>query len=229
MIFGGKAAPGYHIAKLVIKLINSVAEIVNQDPITSNYLKVFFIPDYNVSSAEMIIPASDISEHISTAGTEASGTSNMKFVLNGGLIIGTLDGANVEIMEEIGEENMFIFGCKSEEVEKIRKEQSRNCQMFLDPKLEIVIEAIKAGRFGEYEILAPLIETLTIGGDYYLISKDFKSYIEAQDQVDVEFKDERKWIKKTIIAVSRMGKFSSDRTIKQYAEEIWKVKPCVVP
>ena len=173
-VFGGKAAPGYFVAKLVIKLINMVATVVNKDPKTEKYLKVVFIPDYNVSNAEIIVPASDLSQHISTAGTEASGTSNMKFALNGGLIIGTLDGANIEIRDEIGHENMFIFGCLADEVPRIR-----DCQKYqkfqLDPNLARAIDAIKSNQFGNYCIIAPAIETITTDGDFYLISHDFNS------------------------------------------------------
>lgn len=228
IIFGGKAAPGYYIAKLVIKLINNVAEVVNNDPKTSNYLKVVFIPDYNVSNAEVIVPASDISEHISTAGTEASGTSNMKFVLNGGLIIGTLDGANIEILEEVGQENIFIFGCLAHQVEDLRHAQKYR-RSTLDPKLEAVLEVIKSGHFGDYESMAPLFDTLTIGGDHYLISTDFSSYLEAQNRVDEAFKDKKRWAKMSIKSAARMGKFSSDRSIQEYAENIWKINPCIVP
>jgi glycogen phosphorylase len=172
-IFAGKAAPGYFVAKMIIKLINMVAHTVNKDPDTQKYLKVVFIPDYNVSNAEIIIPASDISQHISTAGTEASGTSNMKFALNGGLIIGTLDGANIEIRDDIGHDNMFIFGALADDVPRIR-----DCQKYqkfkLDPQLEMVINALKANKFGQYSIIAAAIETITQGGDFYLISHDFK-------------------------------------------------------
>lgn len=228
VIFGGKAAPGYYIAKLVIKLIHNVAEVVNNDPQTSKYLKVVFIPDYNVSNAEVIVPASDISEHISTAGTEASGTSNMKFVLNGGLIIGTLDGANIEILEEVGKENIFIFGCLAHQVEDLRHAQKYRRSTF-DPKLETVLEAIKSGHFGDYESMSPLFDTLTIGGDHYLLSPDFSSYLEVQNRVDEAFKDKKRWATMSIKAAARMGKFSSDRSIKEYAENIWKINPCIVP
>ena len=228
IIFGGKAAPGYYIAKHVIKLINNVAEVVNSDPQTSKYLKVVFISDYNVSNAEVITPASDISEHISTAGTEASGTSNMKFVLNGGLIIGTLDGANIEILEEVGQENIFIFGCLAHQVEDLRHAQ-RYRRSTLDPKLETVLEALKSGHFGDYQSMAPLFDTLTAGGDHYLISPDFSSYLDAQNRVDEAFKDKNRWVKMSIRAAARMGKFSSDRSIQEYADNIWKIKPCVVP
>lgn len=227
IIFGGKAAPGYYMAKLVIKLINDVAEKLNNDPQTKNHLQVVFLPDYNVSLAELIVPASDISEHISTAGTEASGTSNMKFALNGGLIIGTLDGANIEIKDEIGEENMFIFGCKAEEVEDIRHNQ-RYRGISMNPDLARVIEALKSNMFGDFTIFGPLIETLTIGGDYYLLSHDFASYLDAQARVDEDFKKPALWTRKSIISTASTGKFSSDRSIREYAQDIWKIAPCPV-
>lgn len=186
------------------------------------------MPDYNVSLAELIVPASDLSEHISTAGTEASGTSNMKFALNGGLIIGTLDGANIEIAEEIGKDNMFIFGCLAEEVEDIRHNQ-RYRNIPLNSDLSQVLEAIKAGQFGDYSIYAPLIDTLTIGGDFYLISNDFKSYLEAQSKADECFKNKQEWTKRSILSTARMGKFSSDRCIREYASQIWKLRPCPLP
>ncbi|KAI7829636.1 glycosyl transferase [Gamsiella multidivaricata] len=223
VIFGGKAAPGYYIAKLVIKLINSVAAVVNQDPAVGDLLKVVFIPDYNVSVAEVIVPASDISQHISTAGTEASGTSNMKFVLNGGIIIGTLDGANIEIMEEIGEDNIFIFGCMAHEVEDLRHAQ-RYRSVPMDPALQGVISAIEKGTFEDPKIFQPLISTLTVGKDFYLISADFASYIVANQQVDAAYKNQQEWAKKSILCTANMGKFSSDRSVKEYADEIWHIK-----
>jgi len=227
-IFGGKAAPGYYMAKLVIKLINDVADVVNRNPRTNKWLKVVFLADYNVSLAELIVPASDISEHISTAGTEASGTSNMKFALNGGLIIGTLDGANIEIREEIGEENMFIFGARAEEVEDIRHNQ-RYRNLSMNPDLARVIEAIKLGMFGDFTIFAPLIDTLTIGGDYYLLSHDFASYLDAHDRIDRCYRDQSEWTQKSILSTARMGKFSSDRSIREYAQQIWHIQPCAPP
>lgn len=225
IIFGGKAAPGYHIAKLVIKLINSVAEVVNADTQTNSLLQVVFIPDYNVSNAEIIIPASDISQHISTAGTEASGTSNMKFVLNGGLIVGTRDGANIEIAECIGEEQMFIFGAQADEVEDLRHAQKYR-RLSLDADLVRVLEAIRAGRFGETDTFSQLLDTLTVGGDYYLISHDFAGYLAAQRRAELEYREERGWARKSILSAARMGKFSSDRSIREYAERIWNIKPC---
>lgn len=230
VVFGGKAAPGYFIAKQVIRLICAVASVVNADPTTSSHLKVVFLPDYNVSNAEVIIPASDISEHISTAGTEASGTSNMKFVLNGGLIIGTMDGANIEIAEEVGaEDGMFIFGARAEQVEDLRHAQRyRRTQM--DPKLETVIEAVRSGLFGDFQsCFAPLFDTLTVGGDYYLISADFASYLEAQSKVDAAYRQTRSWTQKSVRAAARMGKFSSDRSIAEYARDIWHIEPCPIP
>jgi len=228
VVFAGKSAPGYFIAKLVIKLINSVGEVVNNDPEIGDVLKVVFIPNYNVSLAEIIIPASDISQHISTAGTEASGTSNMKFVLNGGIILGTVDGANIEIGEEIGEENIFFFGVKADEVEDIRH-LNRYRKIEMDPDLRNVLDAIEKGTFGDPKIFEPLVATLTVGGDYYLISKDFASYIEAQADADEAYKDKVGWAKKSILCTAGMSKFSSDRSINEYAEKIWKIKPCTVP
>lgn len=223
VIFGGKAAPGYHIAKLVIKLINNVATIINADPQTNNHLQVVFIPDYNVSNAEIIIPASDLSQHISTAGTEASGTSNMKFVLNGGLIIGTMDGANIEIGESIGFERMFVFGAIANEVDDIRY-KNRYHRGSVNCELELVLDAIRGGMFGDCEQFTELLDTLK--DDYYLIANDFGGYIDAQKKVDQQYKDQREWNGMCIKAMSKMGKFSSDRTIKEYAERIWKVAPC---
>lgn len=228
VVFAGKSAPGYFIAKLVIKLINSVGEVVNNDPEIGDILKVVFIPNYNVSLAEIIIPASDISQHISTAGTEASGTSNMKFVLNGGIILGTVDGANIEIGEEIGEENIFFFGVKANEVEDIRH-LNRYRKIEMDPDLRNVLDAIERGTFGDPKIFEPLVATLTVGGDYYLISKDFASYIEAQADADEAYKDKVGWAKKSILCTAGMSKFSSDRSINEYAERIWNIKPCSVP
>ncbi|KAI9257014.1 glycosyl transferase [Helicostylum pulchrum] len=224
VIFGGKAAPGYYIAKLVIKLINSAAHVINNDTSIQDMLKVVFIPDYNVSLAEIIVPASDISQHISTAGTEASGTSNMKFVLNGGLILGTVDGANIEIGEQIGAENIFMFGVLSDEVEDIRHNQKYH-GLFMDPSLQVVLDSIQGGQFGDPSIFGPLINTLTYGGDYYLISVDFKSYLQKHTEVDATYRDRKSWVKKSIMCTAGMGFFSSDRAVREYADKIWKLKP----
>ncbi|CAO3589486.1 unnamed protein product [Absidia cylindrospora] len=224
VIFGGKAAPGYFVAKLVIKLINSVAKVVNNDESIGDLLKVVFIPDYKVSLAEIITPASDISQHISTAGTEASGTSNMKFVLNGGLILGTVDGANIEIRDEIGEENIFMFGTLADKVPDIRHNQ-KFYGVLLDANLQAVIDLIESGAFGDASIFNPLIDTLTYGGDYYLISEDFDGYLKKQTEVDETFRDKTLWAKKSIMCTAGMGFFSSDRAVREYADKIWNLKP----
>ncbi|KAH8155319.1 uncharacterized protein LAJ45_00329 [Morchella importuna] len=223
-IFGGKAAPGYWMAKTIIRLITAVGEVVNTDKDIGDLLKVVFIEDYNVSKAEIIIPASDISEHISTAGTEASGTSNMKFVLNGGLIIGTCDGANIEITREIGEDNIFLLGHLAEDVEELRH-QHRFGKVEMDPKLRLVCDAIEAGQFGDPNIYNGLISALTTGCDYYLVSDDFSSYLATQDLVDTTFKDKEDWATKSIMSVANMGFFSADRAINEYADTIWNVEP----
>ncbi|KAI8059552.1 glycosyl transferase [Gongronella butleri] len=224
VIFGGKAAPGYEIAKLVIKLINSVAETIDQNQAVSSLLKVVFIPDYNVSLAEMIIPASDLSHHISVAGMEASGTSNMKFVLNGGLILGTVDGANIEIRDHIGEENMFLFGTLADQVAELRHEQKYH-GVLMDPDLQLVFDDIQAGLFGDPAVFNPLIDTIEYGGDYYLISEDFGAFLDAQKRVDATFKDKAAWARKSILCTAGMGFFSSDRAVREYADRIWHIKP----
>ncbi|CCF60024.1 hypothetical protein KAFR_0I02450 [Kazachstania africana CBS 2517] len=226
-IFGGKSAPGYYMAKLIIKLINSVADVVNNDPDVGSLLKIFFIPEYNVSKAEIIIPASDLSEHISTAGTEASGTSNMKFVMNGGLIIGTVDGANVEITREIGEDNIFLFGNLSENVEDLRYNHQYNKQE-LPKSLQIVMDSLESGVFStdEQKEFKPIVDTIKHHGDYYLVSDDFESYIATQELVDQVYHNEKsEWIKKSILSVANVGFFSSDRCIEEYADTIWNVEP----
>jgi starch phosphorylase len=224
VIFSGKAAPGYYLAKLVIYLINFVAQVINNDPEMDDLLKVVFIPNYNVSLAEKIIPASDISQHISLAGTEASGTSNMKFVLNGGLILGTLDGANVEILEEIGKENIFIFGVTADRVQEIRH-RHRFRHPAMDPDLKYVIQLLRDGKLGPLNELYQLLDTLDESIDHYLISDDFASYLQAQAEVEKVFLDKRSWAHKSILCTAGMGRFSSDRSIKEYAERIWKLKP----
>ncbi|CCX05293.1 glycosyl transferase [Pyronema domesticum] len=223
-IFGGKAAPGYWMAKTVIRLINAVGEVVNKDRDIGDLLKVIFIEDYNVSKAELIVPASDISEHISTAGTEASGTSNMKFVLNGGLIIGTMDGANIEITREIGEENIFLLGNLAEDVEELRH-RHRYGQVEMDPKLRRVCDEIEKGTFGDPTIYGSLMSALTTGCDYYLVSDDFSSYLATQDLVDEAFRDKDEWATKCINSVASMGFFSADRCINEYADMIWNIEP----
>lgn len=226
-VFAGKAAPSYWRAKLIIKLITSIGEVVNNDPRVKDRLKVVFLPNYNVSQAEIIMPAADLSEQISTAGTEASGTGNMKFSLNGALTIGTLDGANIEIKEEVGAENIFIFGMTAEEAEFERKNISRTpwqvCQMNTD--IADVIESIRNGSFsnGDKGLFKPLVDSLMDKHDPYLLLLDLESYIACQSEVSNGFLDREVWTKKAILNVARMGKFSADRTIKQYSEEIWGI------
>jgi starch phosphorylase len=226
-IFAGKAAPGYYMAKLIIKLINSVANAINQDTRVSDSLKIVFLPDYKVSLAEIIIPGADLSEQISTAGTEASGTSNMKFALNGALTIGTLDGANVEMLEEVGADNMFIFGHKTEEVRSLRAAGyypwnwcSRNF------RIRRILDSLAGSRFcpGEPGLFDPIYRTLLDHGDHYLHIADFASYIDAQALVSLTFAEPATWSAKAILNVARMGKFSSDRSIQEYAKDIWGIQ-----
>ncbi|KAK3080789.1 hypothetical protein LTS18_013099 [Coniosporium uncinatum] len=223
-IFGGKAAPGYWMAKTVIHLICEVGRVVNNDKDVGDLLKVIFLEDYNVSKAEIITPASDISEHISTAGTEASGTSNMKFVLNGGLIIGTCDGANIEITREIGENNIFLFGNLAEDVDELRHSHVYG-KYELEPSLAKVFDAIKQNTFGDAGAFAALVNGIVDHGDYYLVSDDFVSYCKTHDLIDEAYKDQEQWLTKCIQSVARMGFFSSDRCIDEYAEMIWNVEP----
>ncbi|CAG9998018.1 unnamed protein product [Clonostachys byssicola] len=223
-IFGGKAAPGYWMAKQIIHLINAVGSVVNNDEDIGDLLKVLFLEDYNVSKAEIICPASDISEHISTAGTEASGTSNMKFVLNGGLIIGTCDGANIEITREVGENNIFLFGNLAEDVEDLRHAHTYGSHT-IDPDLAKVFEEIQKGTFGSVHDFSAMIAAVKDHGDYYLVSDDFHSYIETHKLVDEAYRDQEQWVVKSITAVARMGFFSSDRCIYEYADGIWNVEP----
>jgi len=226
-IFGGKAAPGYWMAKQIIHLINNVGSVVNKDADIGDLLKVIYLEDYNVSKAEIIIPASDLSEHISTAGTEASGTSNMKFVLNGGLIIGTCDGANIEITREIGQDNIFLFGTLSEDVEDLRHAHTYG-KHAIDSGLQKVFEAITSGKFGDANDFGALVSAVRDHGDYYLVSDDFQSYVDTQKMVDEEYKNQEEWVSKCIRSVARMGFFSSDRCINEYAEEIWNIEPLAV-
>ena len=227
VIFGGKAAPAYHTAKLIIKLINSVGKVVNSDKDVGDKLKVVFLKNYSVTLAEKIIPASELSEQISMAGLEASGTGNMKFALNGALTIGTMDGANIEIKEEVGDENIFIFGLLSDEVVKL-KESGYNPQKYYENNtiLKGVIDRIAADYFSKDEpgIFKPLIDSL-LNNDNYCLFGDFQSYVDKQDEVSRVYKDADEWTKKSIYNVARIGKFSSDRSVNEYAEKIWKVKP----
>jgi starch phosphorylase len=225
-IFGGKAAPGYHMAKLIIKLINSVGDVVNNDATINNLLKVVFLPNYNVSNGQQVYPAADLSEQISTAGKEASGTGNMKFSLNGALTIGTLDGANVEIREEVGEENFFLFGLNTQQVAELKQagyspeDYVRSSDVLLE-----VISHIRNGFFsgGNGELFHPLIDTL-LGHDPYMVMADFQPYVDCQDEVNKVYQDKTHWARMSILNAARCGKFSSDRSIKEYSKDIWKVK-----
>ncbi|GMH36665.1 hypothetical protein BSKO_04538 [Bryopsis sp. KO-2023] len=225
-VIGGKAAPGYEMAKRIIKLVCAVGDKVNNDPDVGDLLKVVFMPDYNVSSAEYLIPGSELSQHISTAGTEASGTSNMKFAMNGSLIVGTLDGANVEIAEEIGEENMFIFGALADKVPALRKER---VNFKPDSRFLHVMELIRNGTFGWADYFQPVLDSVTGSSDFYLLANDFPSYLEAQERIEKTYKDTDAWTKMSIMSTAGSGKFSSDRTIREYADEIWNIKPARVP
>merc|ERR1719437_52981 len=230
-LIGGKAAPAYVNAKTIIKLVGNISEVIKNDPDVSPYLKVAFVPNYSVSAAQNIIPASDISEHISTAGTEASGTSNMKFVMN---------GANIEIREEGGEDTMFIFGCLETEVPGI-KERAKSGHYPIDPRMQRVFDAIKGGTFSLGDDVAHaqfcgLVDKLcnihaagTWDGDRYLLIHDFPSYLDAQERVDKTYADKAKWASLSIQAASSMAQFSTDRTISEYAKVIWGVEPSARP
>jgi len=226
IIFGGKAAPAYFMAKLIIKLINSVADVVNNDPDVGDKLKVVFLKNYSVTLAQKIIPASDLSEQISMAGLEASGTGNMKFALNGALTIGTMDGANIEIREEVGEENIFIFGLLADEVVKLKENGYNPVDYYEGNKqLKKIIDMISSDHFNSAEpgIFQPIIEKI-LNDDYYCLLADYHSYIDMQDRVSELYVDANEWTKKAILNVARIAKFSSDRSIKEYAEKIWKVE-----
>ena len=230
VIFGGKAAPGYYTAKLIIKLINSVADVINNDPDIDGKLKVIFIKNYSVSLAEKIIPASDLSEQISTAGLEASGTGNMKFALNGALTIGTMDGANIEIREEVGDDNIFIFGLLADEVATLKQNGYNPREYYENNKdLKRVIDMISSNYFNKNEpgIFDPLIEEL-MNHDYYCLFADYQSYIDKQKEVSKLFRDAEEWTKKSILNVARIGKFSSDRAIQEYSKKVWNIKPIKV-
>ncbi|MDG2990579.1 glycogen/starch/alpha-glucan phosphorylase [Candidatus Synechococcus calcipolaris G9] len=226
-IFGGKAAPGYFMAKLIIKLINSVADVVNRDPAMADRLKVIFLPDYNVTFGQRVYPAADLSEQISTAGFEASGTGNMKFSLNGSLTIGTLDGANVEIREEVRPENFFLFGLNAEEVQNLYHSGYRPWDYANgNPTLKGVLDLIGCGHFshGDGQLFKPLLDNLW-QSDRYCLMADYQSYIDCQDQAGQAYQNHRQWLKMSILNVARMGKFSSDRSIRDYCRDIWHVEP----
>jgi starch phosphorylase len=228
-IFGGKAAPGYHIAKLIIKLINSVGEVVNNDPAVKDRLRVVFFPDFNVTNGQPVYPAADLSEQISTAGKEASGTGNMKFSMNGALTIGTLDGANVEIREEVGDENFFLFGLTAAQVEE-SKRNGYDPHFIYDHNDELreAIDLISSGFFskGDASLFKPITDNL-LWHDPFMLMADYPLYIACQDLIAETWKNPSEWNRMAILNVARMGKFSSDRSILDYCENIWKVNPLI--
>jgi len=224
-MIGGKAAPSYHMAKLTIKFVNSIADIINHDKSVNGKIKLVFLENYRVSLAEKVFPASDLSEQISTAGTEASGTGNMKFMMNGALTIGTLDGANIEMAQVVGNENIFIFGLKAHEVETL-KQNGYHPSGYIEksPMLKEIFRLIDSGFFSPHDLklFAPIVNSLT-QHDPYLVCADFDSYCQTQDQISRMYMNKDEWTKKSIINVAQSGYFSSDRTIREYAKEIWNV------
>jgi glycogen phosphorylase len=229
-IFGGKAAPGYAMAKLIIKLISAVAEVINRDPVIEDRLKVVFLPNFNVKNAQKIYPAADLSEQISTAGLEASGTGNMKFSMNGALTIGTLDGANIEIREEVGHENFFLFGLTTARVQEMKEGGYRPRDYYLaDPELKEVLDLIGGGAFSPEDpgLFRPLTEAL-LNHDEYMLLADYRAYLNCQEEVSRAYKDPDTWTRKSILNVARMGYFSSDRSIREYCGRVWGVQPVAI-
>ncbi|KDP21008.1 hypothetical protein JCGZ_21479 [Jatropha curcas] len=225
-IIGGKAAPGYEIAKKIIKLCHAVAEKINNDPDIGDLLKLVFIPDYSVSVAELVIPGADLSQHISTAGHEASGTSSMKFLMNGCLLLATEDGSTIEIIEEIGADNMFLFGAKSHEVPVLRE---KGPALKVPLQFARVVRMIRNGYFGFEDYFESLCDSVEVGNDFYLLGADFESYLEAQAAADKAFVDDKKWTQMSILSTAGSGRFSSDRTIEEYAANAWGIEPCRCP
>src|SRR5207302_6048073 len=228
--FAGKAAPAYQLAKLIIKFIENLAGTIDGDPAMQGRLKVLFLPEYDVSLAERLIPASDVSNQISTAGYEASGTSNMKFMMNGALTIGTRDGATIEMAQEAGEENFFLFGLTTEEVAGSRGWYNPHWHYEHEPETRAALDLILSDYFSRNEpgVFAPLYDTLMTHGDHYMHLADLRSYLAADQQLCELYADSEEWARKAILNVAGSGKFSSDRTIAEYAAEIWHAKPCPV-
>jgi len=230
-LFAGKAAPAYHLAKLIIKFLNNLAETIDADPITRGRLKVLFLPEYNVSLAERLIPATDVSNQISTAGYEASGTSNMKLMMNGALTIGTRDGATIEMAEEAGEENFFLFGLTAEQVAGSRGWYSPQWHYEHDAETGGALDLLFSDHFSRYEpgVFQPLRETLLTHGDHYMHLADLASYLDADRRMLALYASPDRWTEKAILNIAGSGTFSSDRTIAEYASEIWNAKPCPAP
>ncbi len=226
-LFGGKAAPGYRMAKLMVKLITSVGDLVNRDPVVADRLKVVFFPDFNVQNAQLIYPAADLSEQISTAGKEASGTGNMKFAMNGALTIGTLDGANIEIRKVVGPEQFFLFGLTAAEVQAARSNGYR-ARAFYESNEELrgVVDFIASGALagGDRELFKPIVDQL-VGDDPYMLLADYASYVGAQERVSARWLETEAWTRDAVLNVARMGPFSSDRSIREYCERVWNVRP----
>jgi len=227
IIFGGKAAPGYHAAKLIIKLIHSVGEVINNDRDMKGRLRIIFLPDLNVKNAQRIYPAADLSEQISTAGKEASGTGNMKFALNGAMTIGTLDGANIEIRDEVGEDNFFLFGLTAAEVQKIQAQGYRPRDIYNgNTELHEAMNLLRSGFFsrGDRMLFEDMVKNLIEHDDFMLLA-DFAAYVDCQSRVSAAYKDTKHWTRMSILNTARMGKFSSDRAIREYCTDIWKIQP----
>ena len=227
VLIGGKAAPGYAIAKLIIKLISNVARVINEDPDVGDLLKVVFFPNYRVSAMETICPGADLSEQISTAGKEASGTGNMKFMMNGAITIGTLDGANIEILEEVGEDNFFLFGLTAEQVSEARKDYRPWEIIAADEDFSAVMKLLQSGHFSQFEknLFEPLIRSINSAQDPWLTAADFRSFIDAQQRVSEAYRDTERWTRMSILNTASSGKFSTDRTMLDYNRDIWKLTP----
>jgi len=230
VLIGGKAAPGYYTAKLIIRLVHDVAAIIDNDPAVANRLKLLFVPNYDVSTAGDIIPAADLSQQISTAGMEASGTGNMKLALNGALTMGTLDGANIEIQEQVGAQHIFTFGLTAAQVAAQKQRGYQPRQFYeADPELRRVIDQIGGGYFSPEEPnrYRPIVDSLLDGGDPFLVLADYRAYLECDAEADHRYRDPDAWHRSAIINTARMGFFSSDRTVAEYAQKIWGVEPVV--
>ncbi len=227
VLIGGKAAPGYEMAKNIIKLISNVARIINEDPDVGNLLKVVFLPNYRVSAMEIICPGADLSEQISTAGKEASGTGNMKFMMNGAITIGTLDGANIEILEEVGDENFFLFGLNAEQVAETRGDYRPWEIIAADEDLNAVMQLLKSGYFNQFEknLFNDIIDSITSADDPWLTAADFRSFVDTQQLVATAYHDQERWTRMSILNTASSGKFSTDRTMLEYNSDIWNLSP----
>ena len=231
VIFAAKAAPNYHLAKRIIKLINSVASVVNADPDVSDRIKVVFLPDYNVSISELVVPAGNISEQISLAGKEASGTGNMKLALNGAVTVGTLDGANIEILDRVGADNFFLFGVTADDVTAVKKAGYSPYGYYChDGELKAAVDAVASGAFsdGDGDAFEPVIASL-LKSDEYMVLADYRSYIDCQDRAGSTWLDQERWSRMSILNTARSGFFSSDRTVRSYCRDIWHVEPVPAP